>query len=166
MTCRKPGTSRLCRAMAFLLCLCFLFAAVPAACGEDASPLTITVPKEVWGYAACTLTVTAPVAGEAELCLYDSIGNPWLIRRETLSAGKNELAWDGLGANRERLLVGPYRFDVILHGEDGKDYTASASFSIKNYKPALALALPSSERFTWTGAKTGLWNAGFRLNAS
>ena len=153
MMCRKPGTSRLCRVMAFLLCLCFLSAAVPVACGEGDSPLAVTVPKEVWGYAACTVTVTAPVAGEAELCLYDSIGNPWLVRRETLSAGKNDLSWDGLGANRERLLVGPYRFDVVLCGEDGAEYTASASFSIKNYKPALALALPSSETLYLDGGE-------------
>ena len=153
MTCEKTGTSRLCRAMAFLLCLCFLSAAVPAASETALPALTLSVPKEVWGYASCTVTVTAPVSGEAELRLYDSLGNPWLIRRETLSAGKNELSWDGLGANRERLLVGPYRFDLVLRGEGGAEYAASASFRVKNFRPALALALPSSEKLYLDGGE-------------
>ena len=143
MTCRKPGISRLCRAMAFFLCLCCL--SLPAAAEGSAPVLSLSVPQTVWGYSECTITVDAPAAGEAMLRLYDSLGNPWLVRRETLSAGKNELAWDGLGANRERLFVGPYRFDVTLSGEDGKEYSASAAFSIINYRQALALALPSSE---------------------
>ena len=143
---RKSGTSRLCRVTAFLLCACFLSAVCLPAFPENAQMLSVSLPKEVKGYASCTITVSAPAAGEAELRLYDSLDNPWLVRRETIAAGENRISWDGLGANLERLMSGPYRFDVLLRTTDGIEYTASASFSVKGYSPALALALPSSEK--------------------
>ena len=130
-------------AAAFLLCLCLGFAPLPPAAGEGG--LSLSLPAEVKGYTFCEISVDAPAAGEALLTLYDSLGNPWLYRKETLSPGDNLLSWDGLGANGERLMSGPYRFDLSLRGDDGREYTASASFRIQGFAPALSLALPSSE---------------------
>ena len=139
----KSGLSRLLSACACLLfcCLFFLFPAPAGAEGE----LTLSLPSAVKGYSSCSLTVTAPFAGEAELRLYDSLENPWLIRRVTLSAGENVIPWDGLGAGREKLMSGPYRFDIVLAGPEGREVSASAKFTLRGFNPALALAIPSSE---------------------
>ena len=131
-----------------LLFFCGLLHLTPAAASapeESAALLRISLPAVVKGYTSCTVTVDSPAAGEIELRLYDSLENPWLVRREPVSAGENLLSWDGLGANRERLISGPYHFDAILRAEDGTERTASARFSIQGFAPALALALPSSD---------------------
>ena len=130
--------------MAFLLCLGLLCGPVRAE-EETSAGFSLSLPGKVKGFAFCELTVQAPAAGELTLSLYDSLENPWLIRRETLAAGENVLSWDGRGANGELLMSGPYRFDAVLRSEDGTERTASASFSVQGYNPALALALPSSE---------------------
>ena len=113
-------------AFLFLFTLCLAMLSVNAG-NFESSALTIFLPDTVKGYTFCTVTVQSPAAGEAELRLYDSLENPWLIRRETLSAGENLLTWDGLGANRERLMSGPYRMDVVLYTEDGAEQAASGS---------------------------------------
>ena len=142
MTGKKPGLCRLCIVCAMLLL--FLFLSVPALCAAEES-LAVSLPDTVKGYSSVVITVCAPAAGEAELRLYDSLENPWLIRRETLAEGENALEWDGLGANGEKLLGGPFRFDVTLRAENGAEYTASAAFTLQGFNPTLALALPSSE---------------------
>ena len=121
MVWNKPGLSRLPRACALLFCcLFFVFSSSAAAEGE----LSVSVPAVVKGYSSCAVTVTAPFAGEAELRLYDSLENPWLIRKVTLSAGENAGPWDGLGANGEKLMSGPFRFDAVMKGADGQEYSA------------------------------------------
>ncbi len=136
---KTSGLSRFVRACALFLFCCLLSA--PAASEND---LMISLPAVVKGYSSVAVTVTAPFAGEAELRLYDSLENPWLSRKVSLSAGENEIPWDGLGANGEKLMSGPFRFDVVMKGEDGQEYSASAKFSVQGFNPALALALPSS----------------------
>ena len=144
MSHKPSGCSRLYRVMAFLLCAGVLFAcAVPSRAEE--SGFSVSLPAEVKGYAYCEITVLAPSAGEVLLTLYDSLDNPWLYRRETLSDGENILSWDGRGAGGELLMSGPYRFEAEYSAADGREFTATASFSVRGYAPALALALPSSE---------------------
>ena len=147
---RSSGFLRGCRALAFLLCIRLLCGAAAVSAAEGAG-FTLSVPKEVKGYTRCAVTVFAPEAGEAELRLYDSLDNPWLIRRETLSAGENSLPWDGLGAGGERLLSGPYHMEAVLRGESGAEYSAAASFRVRGFAPALALALPSSDKLYLDG---------------
>ncbi len=138
------GFCRLCRVLAFGLCL-GLLAACPSFAPAEESGFSLSVPKEVKGYTHCEITVQSPAAGEVLLTLCDSLNNPWLYRRETLSDGENILSWDGRGAGGELLMSGPYRLDAEFSSADGKEYTASASFEVRGYAPALALALPSSE---------------------
>ena len=130
------------RASLFLLLslLCLLPSVTPA---EES--LAVTLPETVKGYTPCTIRILSPAEGEAELRLYDLLNNPWLTRREHLAEGENLLSWDGLAANRERLLAGPYHFDVVLKTAGGAEYTASAKFSISGTTPALVYALPSSD---------------------
>ena len=131
--------SLLCCFSALLLLLCL---SAPAS-GEEGG-LSLSLPKEVKGFVRCEITVTAPAAGDLLLTLYDSLDNPWLYRRETLSDGENVLSWDGRGAGGELLMSGPYRFEAAFSAADGRELSASASFDVRGYAPALALALPSS----------------------
>ena len=136
-----------------LLLLSGLLAGTAAA---EESGFSLSLPQEVKGYTHCEITVQAPAAGEMLLTLYDSLDNPWLYRQESLSDGETVLSWDGRGAGGELLMSGPYRMVAEFFAADGRDFTASASFSVRGYASALALAC------TWTRGKTGLWNAGCR----
>ena len=149
---KYTGLLRHQRVLAFLLCFYFL-SGTPTVSPAEESDFFISVPETVKGYTFCTVTVQSPDAGEAELRLFDSLDNPWLVRRETLSAGENLLSWDGCGANGERLLSGPYRMDVVLTLPDGTVRTASARFRVQGYAPALALALPSSDKLYLDGGQ-------------
>ena len=144
MTRRLPGLSRLCRAMAFLVFLCLL-SVFPLPSRAEESGFSLSLPREVKGFTRCELILQAPAPGEVLLTLYDSLDNPWLYRRESLSGGENILSWDGRGAGGELLMSGPYRLEAVLSSADGKEYSASVSFTVRGYAPALALALPSSE---------------------
>ena len=144
MTHKPSGLSRLYRVMAFLLCAGILSACMIPSRAEE-SGFSVSLPAEIKGYAYCEITVLAPSAGEVLLTFYDSLDNPWLYRRETLSDGENILSWDGRGAGGELLMSGPYRLEAEFSAADGREFTASASFTVRGYAPALALALPSSE---------------------
>jgi len=137
------------RLMALLL-LSGLLAGTVAA---EESGFSLSLPQEVKGYTHCEITVQAPAAGEMLLTLYDSLDNPWLYRQESLSDGETVLSWDGRGAGGELLMSGPYRMVAEFFAADGRDFTASASFSVRGYASALALALPSSETLYLDGGE-------------
>ncbi len=153
---KATGSFRPARVLAFLLCLSLCLLSLPASLAESPaeSALTLSLPKEVKGYAHCEITVTAPAAGDLLLTLYDSLDNPWLYRREQLTDGENLLSWDGRGAGGELLMSGPYRFEAVFSAADGREFTASASFDVRGYAPALALALPSSETLYQDGGES------------
>lgn len=153
---KATGSFRPARVLAFLLCLSLCLLSLPASLAESPaeSALTLSLPKEVKGYAHCEITVTAPAAGDLLLTLYDSLDNPWLYRREQLTDGENLLYWDGRGAGGELLMSGPYRFETVFSAADGREFTASASFDVRGYAPALALALPSSETLYLDGGES------------
>ena len=123
-----------------LLCVLLLICAAAGAEG-----LKLSVPETVKGYTPCKITVTAPLAGEAELKMTDPNRNVWLVRKEQLEAGKNVLDWDGLGEFGERMFAGPYRFRVTMKEEDGTEISAEAKFTISGTTQTLVYALPSSE---------------------
>ena len=144
MTQLLSGFSRLYRAVAFLLCVSVL-SAFPVLSRAEESGFSLSLPEEIRGYAPSEIIISAPSSGEVLLTLYDSLDNPWLYRRESLSDGENILSWDGRGAGGELLMSGPYRLRAEFSAADGREFTASASFDVRGYAPALALALPSSE---------------------
>ena len=77
-----------------LLCmLCMLLYALPAA--AETTELAVSVPETVKGYTPCKIIITSPAAGEAELRLLDTMQNVWLVRKEQITEGENELSWDG-----------------------------------------------------------------------
>ena len=140
----RSGIFRPFRVLAFLLCLCCL-SGLPRLSAPAEGAFSLSVPAEVKGVTHTEIVVQSPAAGECLLTLYDSLDNPWLYRRESLSDGENVLSWDGRGAGGELLMSGPYRLEAEFSAADGREFTASASFSVRGYAPALALALPSSE---------------------
>ena len=111
----------------------------------ETGALTVSVPETVIGYTPCEITVHAPVAGEAELKMFDSVQNLWLTRREQLTEGENVLPWDGLGEFGERMFAGPYRFVVKMKDAEGQVISAETGFNISGTTPTLVYALPSSE---------------------
>ncbi len=130
--------------------LCLIFGTVFSACAAEEQALKVSLPETVKGYTPCEIRITSPAAGEAVLRLLDANDNLWLTMRETLSAGENGSAWNGLGENLERLFAGPYHVDVTLTGGDGTVYTGTGKFSISGTTPTLVYALPSSETI-WLG---------------
>ena len=93
---------------AALCCLLLWCLQSSAWAGEE---LSISLPATVRGFTPCKICIVSPAAGEAELQLFDRLDNPWLTLRQSVSAGENVLPWDGLGANDERLMAGPYHFE-------------------------------------------------------
>ncbi len=141
------------RRLAALFLLSGLLAGTAAPAAAEESGFSLSLPQEVKGFTPCEITVRAPAAGEMLLTLYDSLDNPWLYRQESLSDGETVLSWDGRGAGGELLMSGPYRMVAEFFAADGRDFTASASFSVRGYASALALALPSSETLYLDGGE-------------
>ena len=108
MVWKKSGWFRWYRAAAVFLCLAVLLSPPAVSRAEDPA-FSLSLPKQVKGFSMCEISVRAPAAGEVLLTLYDSLGNPWLFRRESLTDGENVLPWDGRGAGGELLMSGPYR---------------------------------------------------------
>ena len=133
-----------------LILLCLLLTLPTFSPAEEA--FSVSLPETVKGYTSNEIKIVSPAAGEAELKLYDVMGNLWLTRRETLSAGENRLGWDGLGENQERLFAGPYRFEAALRAE-GQEWMAKAKFDVSGTVPALVYALPSSDVLYLDGGK-------------
>ncbi len=126
---------------------CVFLLPFPNAVSEQGAPkLRVSMPKEIKGYTPCEIVIESSFAGEAELKLLDLADNLWLVRRETVSEGRNVLVWDGLGANRERMFAGPYHFNVTVRAEDGTEAFAKAKFEINGTTQTLVYALPSSEK--------------------
>lgn len=129
-------------AVSALCAACLLLCALPAA---EAADLIISLPETVKGYTPCEIVITSPVAGEAELKLYDPMQNLWLTRKEQVTEGENILQWDGLAEFGERLFAGPYRFVVKVTAADGTELIRERTFNISGTTETLVYALPSSE---------------------
>ena len=125
-----------------LLLLAF-FTAPGGARAEDA--LAVSMPEVVRGYEACEIRLVSPGEGEAELRLFDLKKNPWLSMIKKVTAGENVIAWDGLGVNGERLMSGPYHFDITVRLEDGQELKITRKFEIYGSIPTLVYAIPSSD---------------------
>lgn len=123
-----------------LLCLCVFILSAGA---EET--VSVYMPEVVRGYTECQIKLVSPGEGEAEMHLYDALNNPWLIRREPVTAGENTIIWDGLAANQERLFAGPYHFDIFLHLKDGQERKVTAKFQVNATVPTLMIAIPSSD---------------------
>ena len=115
----------------------------PAA--AETAKLTVSLPETVRGYTPCEIVITSPVAGEAELKLFDETQNLWLIRKEQIAAGENRIPWDGLGEFGERLFACAYRFLVKVKTTEGTELSAESRFNISGTTQTLVYALPSSD---------------------
>ena len=86
-------------AVSALCAVCLLLCALS---DVEAAELMVYLPETVKGYTPCEIVITSPVAGEAELKLYDPMQNLWLTRKEQVTEGENILQWDGLAEFGER----------------------------------------------------------------
>ena len=137
------------RLVCLLCAVCLLFSALPAS--AETAELKVSLPDTVKGYTPCEIVIQSPAAGEAELQLLDGSKNLWMTRKEQVAAGKNVLAWNGLGVHGERMFAGPYWFKVTVRTADGKELTAKEKFTINGTTPTLVYALPSSETLYLNG---------------
>ena len=145
---------RICPGFMFILLALMLAVSVfPGTASGAEDRFLVSLPKTVKGYTPCEIRITAPVAGDAVLRLYDAKKNPWLVLHASVHPGENTLPWNGLGEHLERLFAGPYHFDATLNGEDGLSRTATARFKISGTTPALVYALPSSETLYLDGSE-------------
>ena len=126
-----------------LLVICLLLSVLPVS--AETNGLTVSLPETVKGYTPCEIVIRSPVAGEAELKMFDPMQNLWLVRKEQITEGENRLPWDGLGEFGERMFAGPYRFVVKVRTADGNELSSEAKFNISGTTQTLVYALPSSE---------------------
>ena len=141
--CKTRLTKSLCITGMFVLFFAVLCLSFPVA--AETGELSISLPETVKGYTPCEIVIQSPVAGEAELKLFDGTQNLWLVRKEQLKEGENIIPWDGLGEGGERMFAGPYRFVVKIKTEDGKELAKEKKFNISGTTETLVYALPSSD---------------------
>ena len=99
--CKTRLIKSLCKTGMFMsrfVVLCLLFPV-----SAETSELSISLPETVRGYTPCEIVIQSPVAGEAELKLFDGTQNLWMVRKVQLKEGENILPWDGLGEYGERI---------------------------------------------------------------
>ena len=62
-----------------LLVICLLLSVLPVS--AETNGLTVSLPETVKGYTPCEIVIRSPVAGEAELKMFDPMQNLWLVRK-------------------------------------------------------------------------------------
>ena len=72
-------------------------------------------------YGDNAFSVEAPEDGTFSITIYDEVCK-YRIIRESVTAGKNEIRWDGCGYNGEQLDTKYYNFDFRLDGTSGEIY--------------------------------------------
>ncbi|MBE5802888.1 MAG: hypothetical protein E7316_00065 [Clostridiales bacterium] len=122
----------------FLLVLICLLPAIAPAEGV----LTVE-PDATKGFGWNGITVTAPAEGDLLLRIYDKY-NVYRTMTHTVTAGENEISWDGLGENQERIMDGEYSLSAELTTADGGTFTAQTRITFQRCHQAMTLALPSS----------------------
>ena len=85
-----------------------------------------------------------PEAGEVTISIQDA-HHTYIRMTERLAAGRQEMTWDGLGWNGERLNSKVYQVCCRLEGESGKTYEHSFSTYVDYSAQALIFGLPGSD---------------------
>lgn len=88
-------------------------------------------------------SVEAPEDGTFSITIYDDVCR-YRIIRESVSAGINEIRWDGCGYNGEQLDTKYYNFDFRLEGASGEIYRYFFRSPIVENAQHLQFVLPSS----------------------
>ena len=123
-----------------LICLCLL-APLSALGAEE---MSLGVGKEIIGFEENIIHVTTPFDGQATLRLTDAY-NTYRTLTVPVKAGDNELRWDGLAENEERLITGNYTLHGCATAEDGRTAEAEITVTVGRCRQALLYALPSAD---------------------
>lgn len=94
-------------------------------------------------YGDNAFSVEAPEDGTFSITIYDEVCK-YRIIRESVTAGKNEIRWDGCGYNGEQLDTKYYNFDFRLDGTSGEIYRFFFRSPIVENAQHLQFVLPSS----------------------
>ncbi len=89
--------------------------------------------------------VCVPEAGELQLEIADE-DNLYRVLEQRVDQGENEIPWDGLGVNQERLNKKVYTVRGKMKADSGRTYEAECMLNLETSSQALVYALPSSDR--------------------
>lgn len=123
-----------------ILIVCFLINMASAESIDN--KLSISTPQEISGYRNNPLIITAPESGKLTLEIRDETT---LYRSLEAAAieGKNQVIWDGLGWNEERLAKKSFVIYGTLEGDSGRCYRAETRIKVGSSQQAILFALPS-----------------------
>ena len=102
----------------------------------------ISTPQEISGYRSNPLIIIAPESGKLTLEIRDEI-TLYRILEAKVDEGKNQIIWDGLGWNEERLTKKSFVIYGALEGESGRHYRAETNIKVGPSQQAILFALPS-----------------------
>ena len=127
----------------FFLIILIAFASVNIASAEwPDTELLISTPKEISGYRNNPLTIDAPESGKLTLEIRDEI-TLYRSLETVVTEGKNQVIWDGLGWNEERLTKKSFVIYAVLEGKSGRYYRAEENINVGPSQQAVLFALPS-----------------------
>ena len=128
--------------MSFLIIL-IAFALMNIASAElKGNELLISTPQEISGYRNNPLTIDAPESGKLTLEIRDEI-TLYRSLETVVAEGKNQVIWDGLGWNEERLAKKSFVIYAVLEGKSGQYYRAEENIKVGPSQQAVLFALPS-----------------------
>ena len=125
-----------------VLLICFMIFLCGRSLGE--SSFQINVPGEISGYQSNPIMVIAPEDGTVSLTIHDE-HTVYRVLEKEVSSGKNQILWDGLGWNEERMAQKSYVIDGIFTGKSGITQTGSAVIQVGPSQQAILFALPSDQ---------------------
>ena len=137
----KPAVRRIC----LLLLLLFLPGCYGCCRAEMTDDRGFSVQRigQMICYGDNAFSVEAPEDGTFSITIYDEVCK-YRIIRESVTAGKNEIRWDGCGYNGEQLDTKYYNFDFRLEGASGEIYRYFFRSPIVENAQHLQFVLPSS----------------------
>lgn len=121
-----------------------LLVMLPLAALADGLDVTVNRDNTAQGFAENAITVHAETAGIVAFAISDEYGvyGTWEAQ---VQMGENQIPWNGLGWNQERIADGKYTLTAVLTGADGSAQTAETKVTMKKAANALLLALPSAD---------------------
>ncbi len=90
------------------------------------------------------LSVNAPEKGILTVTIRDDY-HVYRVFSEYVAEGESQISWDGCSYNLEKLNTKTYRFECMLAGESGRNYSCAFQSPVVNNAQFLQFALPSSE---------------------
>ena len=140
----------------FRICFLMLLLLTGLLCTASAervsSQVSLTIPKGMRSYRNQTIVITAPDDGVCDLEITSSGTTFWRRTDIPVTAGDNEVVWDGTGFDGEYMPAS--RFHMTVRFSDGEGNTSEETKTFTMDKPAMALMyfIPDSDTL-WLDSK-------------